>query len=129
VSSLDENNRGQQKEQKMISSKQFEAYHIMLWTIRCIKVTRVKNGDKKLFYVQCHTKTYQHGNAGLRERHPTMFKEDTFSFTLIDESLCRRSLHYVWTCVESLARFDAVHLSPCIGVNHQMFPGLVFYCV
>ena len=67
VSSSDEDNGDQRKEQKMISSKQFEAYHVMLWTMRCIKVTNMKkNSDKKLFHVQCHTKTYQHGNAGLR---------------------------------------------------------------
>ena len=65
VSSWDEDNGEQRKEQKMISSKHFEAYHVMLWTVRCIKVSRVKNSDKKLFQVQCHTKTYQHGNAGI----------------------------------------------------------------
>jgi hypothetical protein len=74
VSLLDEDNGEQRKEQKMISSKQFKAYHVMVWTMRCIKVTRVKNSDKKLFHVQCHTKTYQHGNAGVRERHPTILR-------------------------------------------------------
>jgi hypothetical protein len=39
VSSSDEDNREIQKEQKMILSKQFEAHHLMLWTMRCIKVT------------------------------------------------------------------------------------------
>ncbi len=67
VSSSDEDTGEQQKEQNMISSKQYEAYHIMLWTMRCIKVTKMKKSDKKLFHVQCHTKTYQHGNAGVRE--------------------------------------------------------------
>ena len=67
VSSSDDDKGEQRKEQKMISSKQYEAYHVMLWTMRYIKVTSVKNSDKKLFHVQCHTKTYQHGNAGLRE--------------------------------------------------------------
>jgi hypothetical protein len=33
VSSLDEDNGEKRKEQKMISSKQYEAYHIMLWTM------------------------------------------------------------------------------------------------
>jgi hypothetical protein len=85
VSSLDEDNGGKRKEQKMILSKQYEAYHIMLWTMRCIKVTKVKNSDKMQFHIQCQTKNYHHGNSGIRERHPTMFKEDTFSFTPIDE--------------------------------------------
>jgi hypothetical protein len=57
VSSWDDDNREQRKQQKMISSKQFEAYHVMLWTMRNIKVTTAKNSDKKLFHVQCHTKT------------------------------------------------------------------------
>ena len=74
VSSSDEDTGEQRKEQKMISSKQYEAYHIILWSMRCIKVTRMKNSDKKLFHVQCHTKTYQHGNAGVRERHPTILR-------------------------------------------------------
>jgi len=85
VSSSDEDNGEQRKDQKMISSKQFEAYHVMLWTMRCIKVTRVKNSDTKLFHVQCHTKTYQYGNAGLQERHPTMFKEGTYNYNPIDD--------------------------------------------
>jgi len=37
VSSSDEDNGGKRNEQKMISSKQFEAHHILLWTMRCIK--------------------------------------------------------------------------------------------
>ena len=65
VSTLDEDNGEIRKEQKMISSKQFEAYHIMLWTMRCIKVIKVKNSDKMQFHIQCHTKTYQRGNAGI----------------------------------------------------------------
>ena len=50
VSSSDEDNGGKQSEQKMTSSKQFEAYHIMLWTMRCIKVIKVKNSDKMQFH-------------------------------------------------------------------------------
>jgi len=76
VSSLDEDNGEKQKEQKMISSKLFEAHRILLWTMRCIKVTKVKNSDKMQFHIQCQTKNYQYGNCGIRERHPTMFKEE-----------------------------------------------------
>jgi len=65
VSSSDEDNGGKRKEQKMILSKQYEAHNIMFWTMRCIKVIRVKNSDKMQFHIQCHTKTYQHGNAGI----------------------------------------------------------------
>jgi hypothetical protein len=99
-SSSDDDKGEQRKEQKMISSKQYEAYHVMLWTMRYIKVTSVKNSDKKLFHVQCHTKTYQHGNAGLRAQHPTMFKEDTYSFTPIDELVLSMPLVGTWTPVD-----------------------------
>ncbi len=77
VSSSDKDNGEIRKEQKMISSKQFEAHHLMLWTMRCIKVTKVKNSDKMQFHIQCQTKNYQYGNCGIRKRHPPMFKEDT----------------------------------------------------
>ena len=33
---------------------------------RLVKVIKVKNSDKMQFHIQCHTKTYQHGNAGIR---------------------------------------------------------------
>ena len=85
------------KRAEMISSKQFEAYHIMLWTMTCIKVIKVKNSDKMPFHIQCHTKTYQHGNAGIRARHPTMFKEDTFSFTPIDELVLSMPFEFICT--------------------------------
>jgi hypothetical protein len=91
----------------MILSKQYEAYHIMLWTMRRIKVIRVKNSDKMQFHIQCHTITYQHGNAGIRARHPTMFKEDTFSFTPSDELVLSMPFELicnlkvgVWTNIE-----------------------------
>jgi len=108
VSSSDEDNGEKRKEQKMISSKQYEAHNIMLWTMRYIKVIRVKNSDKMQFDIQCHTKSYQHGNAGIRERHPTMFKEYTFSFTPIDElvlsimlfEIIRNLKVGVWTNIE-----------------------------
>lgn len=97
VSSSDDDNGGKLKEQKMITSKQFEAHHIMLWTMRHIKVTKMKNSDKKLFHVQCHTKTYQYGDAGIRKRHPTIFKEDTFSFTPIDELVLSMPFQFIRT--------------------------------
>ena len=107
VSSSDEDNGGKQSEQKMTSSKQFEAYHIMLWTMRCIKVIKVKNSDKMQFHIQCHTKNYQYGNAGIRARHPTIFKEDTFSFTPIDELVLSMPFEFIrnlkvgiWTNIE-----------------------------
>ncbi len=67
VGSSDEDNGEKRKEQKMISSKLYEAYHIMLWTMRCIKVTKVKISDKMQFHIQCQPKNYHHGNCGIRE--------------------------------------------------------------
>ncbi len=95
MSSSDEDTGEQRKEQKMISSKQYEAYHIMLWSMRCIKVTRMKNSDKKLFHVQCHRKTYQHGNAGVREQHPTIFKEGTYIFNPIDDLVLSMPFEFI----------------------------------
>ena len=91
----------------MISSKQVKAHHLMLWTMRCIKVTKVKNCDKMPFHIQCQTKNYQYGNCGIQEQHPTMFKEDTFSFTLIDDLVLSMPFEFIrnlkngiWTNIE-----------------------------
>jgi hypothetical protein len=107
VSTTYEDNGEIRKEQKMISSKQFEAHHIMLFTMRSIKVTKVKNSEKKQFHIQCQTKNYQYGNRGIRERHPTMFKEDTFSFTPIDDLVLSMPFEFIrklkvgiWTNIE-----------------------------
>ena len=95
VSTTEEDNGEIRKVMKMITSKQFEAHHIMLFTMRNIKVTKVKNSDKKLFHVQCHTKTYQHGNAGVRERHPTIFKEGTYIFNPIDDLVLSMPFEFI----------------------------------
>ncbi len=71
VTSTDQGGAQSQKNQYMTTSLQYEAHHIMLWTIREIRVTNVKN--KKQFHVQCHMKTYQMGNISLCEQHSTMF--------------------------------------------------------
>ena len=91
----------------MILSKHFEAHHIMLWTMRSIKVTKVKNSEKKQFHIQCQTKNYQYGNCGIREWHPTVFKEDTFRFTPIDDLVLSMPFEFirnlkvgVWTNIE-----------------------------
>ena len=59
------------------------------------------------FHIQCQTKNYQYGNCGIRERHPTMFKEDTFSFTPIDDLVLSMPFEFirnlkvdVWTNIE-----------------------------
>ena len=89
----------------MTTSLQYEAHHIMLWTIREIRVTNVKN--KKQFHVRCHTKTYQVGNNSVRARHPTMFREDTFTFPPIDELVTSMPFEFIsklkvgtWTRVD-----------------------------
>jgi hypothetical protein len=107
VSTTDEDNGEIRKEQKMISSKQFEAHHIMLFTMRSIKVTKVKNSEQKQFHIQCQAKNYQYGNSGIRQRHPTMFKEDTFNFTPIDDLVLSMPFEFIrklkvgiWTNIE-----------------------------
>jgi hypothetical protein len=87
VTSTDQGNGGtqrhNQRHQNMTTSLQYEVHHIMLWTIQEIRVTSVKN--KKQFHVRCHLKTYKLLNSSLCERHSTVFREDTFTFTPIDE--------------------------------------------
>ena len=114
VSTTDEDNGDIQKEQKMILSKLFEAHHIMLFTMRCIKVTKVEKREKKQFHIQCQAKNYQYGNSGLRQRHPTMFKEDTFSFTPIDDLVLSMPFEFIrklkvgiWTNIERNCRSDS----------------------
>jgi hypothetical protein len=89
----------------MTTSLQYETHHIMLWTIREIRVTSVKN--KKQFHVRCHMKTYQHANSSIRERHSTMFREENFIFTPIDELVMSMPFEFIsnlkvgtWTRVD-----------------------------
>jgi len=66
-----------------------------------------ENSDKMQFHIQCQTKNYQYGNCGIQERHPTMFKEDTFSFTPIDDLVLSMPFEFIrnlkvgiWTNIE-----------------------------
>ncbi len=77
----------------MTTSLQYEVHHNMLWTIREIRVTDVKN--KKQYHVRCHMKTYQHTNSSIRERHSTMFREDTFTFPPIDELVMSMPFEFI----------------------------------
>jgi hypothetical protein len=77
----------------MTTLLQYEVHHIMLWTIQEIRVTNVKH--KKNNHVQCQMKTYQHGNSSLQERHSTMFREDTFTFTPIDELVKSMNFEFI----------------------------------
>jgi hypothetical protein len=83
----------QSKTPNMTTSLQYEGHHIMLWTIREIRVTNVKN--KKQFHVRSHMRTYELNNSSLRERHPTMFREDTFTFTLNDELVMSINFEFI----------------------------------
>ncbi len=89
----------------MTTSLQYEAHHIMFWTIQEIRVTNVKN--KKQFHVRCHMKTYQMGNISLCARHSTMFGEETFTFPPIDELVMSMPFEFIsklkvgtWTRVD-----------------------------
>ena len=74
----------------MTTPQQYEVHYVMFWTNTEIRVTTVKN--KKQFHVRCQMKSYQNGNANIRERHPTIFKEDPFTFTPIDELVMSMNL-------------------------------------
>ncbi len=108
VTSTDQGNkrtqRHNQRHQNMTISLQYEAHYIMLWTIQDIRVTRVKN--KTEFHVWCQMKTYQYGNTNVREQHPTMFREDTFTFPPINELVISMPFEFIsnlkagtWTCL------------------------------
>ncbi len=63
--------------------------------------------NKKQFHVRCHIKTYQHANSSLRERHSTVFREETFTFPLIDEMVMSMPFEFIsnlkvgtWTRVD-----------------------------
>jgi hypothetical protein len=63
--------------------------------------------NKKQFHVQCHMKTYQHANSSICERHSTMFKEENFTFTPIDELVMSMPFEFIsdlvvriWTHVD-----------------------------
>ena len=64
--------------------------------------------SKKQFHVQCQIKTYQHGNTNVQDRHSTMFREDTFTFTPFDELLISMPFEFIsnlkvgaWTCIDN----------------------------
>ena len=69
MTSTNQGNRGTQKQnqrhQKMTTSLQYEAHHIILWTMREVRVTTVKN--KKQFHVRCWMKAYQYGNTNVQD--------------------------------------------------------------
>jgi hypothetical protein len=53
-------------------------------------------------------KTYQHANSSLRERHSTMFRENTFNFTSIDELVMSMPFKFI----SSLKVGTWTHLDP-----------------
>jgi hypothetical protein len=61
----------------MTTLKQFEAHHIILWTMRTILLTKgEKNSDKDYqFHIKCDMQMYEHGNDSIRAWHPLLFKE------------------------------------------------------
>jgi hypothetical protein len=109
MTSTDQGNGGTQRHnqrpQKMSTSLQYEAHHIIKWTIREIRDTNVKN--KNQFHFQCQMKTYQHGNTNVQDGHSTMFREDTFTFPPIDELVISMPFVFIsnlkvrtWTCLD-----------------------------
>ncbi len=64
--------------------------------------------NKKQCQVQCQLKTYQHGNSSLREQHSTMFREDSFTFTPLDQLVMSMDFDFIRNLkVGSWTRLDA----------------------
>ena len=69
----------------MNTAKQYEAHHVILWTMRQIKITKMKDSDRMEFHIMCEMKNYQSTNKTLCSRHSNLFKNDTYCFQSIDE--------------------------------------------
>jgi hypothetical protein len=63
----------------MTTAKEFEFAHTLLSTMEKIRVSMLDIKFRK-FEIQCATKQYQNANRTLRERHPTLFQNETYMF-------------------------------------------------
>jgi hypothetical protein len=69
----------------MNTARQYEAHHVILWTMRHIKIIKKKDEDKMEFYIMCEMKNYQPTNKTLCARHSLLFKNDTYCFQPTDK--------------------------------------------
>ncbi len=78
--------KGKSKQDYMTTSKQFEAHHIILWTMKKILLTKGrKNSDKDYqFHIKCDMQMYEHMNDSICAQHPSLFKERFYTFTPIN---------------------------------------------
>jgi hypothetical protein len=93
-------------QKQMTTAKEFEFAHTLLSTMAKI---RVLMSDKKIrkFKIQCVTKQYQNANRTLREWHPTLFQNETYTFQLNNDLVMTLPFKYVnqlerrkWTPLE-----------------------------
>ncbi len=64
---------------KSIKPQQFEEDHINLMTMSNIRAVCSKSNERK-FVIQCVMDEYEESNANIQERHPKLFKDDTYEF-------------------------------------------------
>ncbi len=122
----------------MTSSKQFEAYHIMLWTMRCIKVIKVKNSDKMqaLFFYRSRSPRvewkhcFQLALIFYHGRSPQV--EWKHCFQLVGSSSCQSSLgivtsqltHHQWM-IGSAASCSLYSELSCLRMREPTPPKMV----
>ncbi len=64
---------------QMTTAKEFNFAHTLLSTMTKIRVVMSEKKNRK-FKIQCATKQYQNAKRTLRERHPTLFQKETYTF-------------------------------------------------
>ena len=86
----------------MNTAKQYEAHHVILWTMRQIKITKMKDSDRMEFHIMCEMKNYQPTNKTLRARHSSLFKKPTHSFQPIDDLVLSMPYNFIATLQQDI---------------------------
>ena len=107
-STEEDENDGKTKEnskrnaQLMNTARQYEAHHVILWTMRQIKITKMKDSDRMEFHIMCEMKNYQPTNKTLRARHSSLFKKPTYSFQPIDDLVLSMPYNFIATLQQDI---------------------------
>jgi hypothetical protein len=64
---------------KTTTQQQFEQDHIQLMTMKNNKAVCSKSNERS-FVIQCVMNEYEESNDTSQERHPKLFKDDTYEF-------------------------------------------------
>jgi hypothetical protein len=97
---------GDKTQLQMTTAKEFEFAHTLLSIMAKIRVLMSDKKNRK-FEIQCATKEYQNTNKTLREWHPTLFQNETYTFQPNNELVMTLPFKYVnqlergkWTPLE-----------------------------